>query len=220
MTLALQRTNWRARAGNSCLPLLFWSILLVCSGLVLSGCALTASAPPEKVGLRPAPSRTPTYTVSGRSIIATPGPLNVTVRPLAPEDVLAYFQKHRKKNPFGRMRDDITPFYLRIENRSRDQLTLDSGLTILKDQENRGVAAFDAAELFQTFAENPTLLQAAQKEVITGYLVIAPDRSREGLLVFPAIPKDAKAVFLQITSLYVGPTAFPLIFEFEVVPKE
>ena len=220
MTLALQWTNWRARAGNSCPRLLFWSILLVCSGLVLSGCALTASAPPEKVGLRPAPSRTPTYTVSGRNIIATPGPLTVTVRPLAAEDVLAYFQKHRKKNPFGKMRDDITPFYLRIENRSRDQLTLDSGLTILKDQKNRGVAAFDAAELFQTFAENPTLLQAAQKEVITGYLVIAPDRSREGLLVFPAIPKDAKAVFLQITSLYVGPTAFPLIFEFEVVPKE
>lgn len=78
----------------------------------------------------------------------------------------------------------------------------------------------DAADLLQTFAENPALLQAAQKGVLTGYLVIPADGSREGLLVFPAFPKDAKAIFLQFTSLYVGSTPFPLIFEFEVVPKE
>lgn len=186
----------------------------------MTGCTLFASAPPEKVGLRPAPSRLPTYTVSGRNIIATPGPLTVTVQPLATEDVVAYFKKRRKADPFQKMREDITPFHLRIENRSQHQLTFDPGLAVLKDQDNRGASALDAADLFQTFAERPDLLKAAQQTLLTGYLVIPAERSREGLLVFPAFPKDAKAIFLQITSLYVGPTGFPLIFEFEVIPKE
>lgn len=193
---------------------------LVLSGIVLSGCALVASPPPEKIGLRPAPSRLPAYTVSGRTIIATPGPITVTVQPLSPEDVLAYFQSRPTKvDPFRGAQDRITPFHVRIENRSQHQVTFDPGLTVLKDQENRSASALDADDLFRTFAEKPALLEAAQKGVLTGYVVIAPDQSREGLLVFPAVPNDAKAVFLQFTSLYVGPTAFPLIFQFEVVPK-
>ncbi len=181
---------------------------------------LFASAPPEKVGLRPAPSRLPTYTVSGRNIIATPGPLTVTVRPLAAEDVREYFQRRREEDPLRKMREDIAPFYLRIENRSQHQLTFDPGLAVIKDQDNRGASALDAAEIFQTFAERPALLKTAQQALLTSYLVIPAEGSREGLLVFPAFPKESKAIFLQITSLYVGPTAFPLIFEFEVIPKE
>jgi len=82
------------------------------------------------------------------------------------------------------------------------------------------VAAWDAADLYQTFAEKPALLQAAQRGVFAGYLVVPPDQSREGLLIFPALPKDAKALFLHLGSLYAGPTRYPLIFEFTVVPEE
>lgn len=202
-------------------PFLFSLISLFFSGLVWGGCALVASPPPEKVGLRPAPIRLPTYTVSGRNIIATPGPLTVTVRPLGPEEVLAYFQSRPAKvDPFQGAGDSITPFHVRIENRSQHQVAFDPGLTVLKDQDNRGAAAWGVADLYETFAEKPALLEAAQKGVLIGYVVIAPDQSREGLLVFPAIPRDAKAVFLQFTSLYAGPTAIPLIFQFEVIPKE
>jgi len=202
-------------------PFLWFMTPLLLSGMVFSGCALVASPPPEKVGLRPAPSRLPAYTVSGRTIIATPGPITVAVQPLSPEEVLAYFQSRPAKvDPFQGARDSTTPFHVRIENRSEHQVTFDPGLTVLKDQENRSASALDADNLFRTFAEKPALLEAAQREVLAGYVVIAPDRNREGLLVFPAIPKDAKAVFLQFTSLYVGPAAFPLIFQFEVVPKE
>jgi hypothetical protein len=159
--------------------------------------------------------------VSGRKVIATPGPVTVAVEPLGPDDVLAYFQSRPTKvDPFRYKEGVITPFHVRIENRSQHQVAFDPGLTVLKDQNNRGSAAFDAAELFEAFAEKPALLDAAQKGVLTRYFVIGIDQSREGLMIFPAIPKDAKAVFLQFTSLYVGPTPFPLIFEFEVVPKE
>lgn len=202
-------------------PFLFWLTLLVFSVLVLGACALVASPPPEKVGLRPAPSRLPTYTVSGRNIIATPGPITVTVRPLSPEEVHAYFQRRPTKvDPFQGAGDSITPFHVRIENRSQHQVAFDPGLTVLKDQDNRGASPLDATDLFETFAEKPALFEAAQKGIFAGYVVIAALQNSEGLLVFPAISKESKAVFLQFTSLYVGPTAFPLIFQFEVVPKE
>ena len=117
------------------------------------------------------------------------------------------------------MTDRITPFHLRIENRSQHQVTFDPGLTLLKDEGNRSTVALDANDLYQALGDRPALLQAAQGGVFTGYLVIPSDQHREGLLIFPAYPKDAKALFLQFNSFYAGTTPYPLIFEFEVVPE-
>lgn len=196
-----------------------WLVLL--SGIIVSGCALFAGVPPEKVSLRPSPSRLPTYTVSGQSIIATPGPISVTVRPMIPEEVQRYFRaRPTKLNPFGEMMEKITPFFVRIENRSRHQVAFDPGITILKDEQNRATTAMDPHNLYEAFGDRPDLLQAAQGVVLTSYLVIPAEQSRDGLLIFHAYPKDAKALFLQITSLYAGPVTYPLIFEYTVVPEE
>jgi hypothetical protein len=179
------------------------------------------SAPPERGNIRPLPPRLATYTVSGQTIIAAPGPISVTVRPLTAEEVLGYFRgRPAKVNPFQGMQETITPFFIRIENRVRDQVTFDPGFAALKDQDNRSRTAWDFADLYQAFGEKPGLLKAAQGGVFAGLLVVPPDQSREGLLIFPAIPKDAKALFLHLGLLYVGPTPFPLIFEFTVVPEE
>ncbi len=197
------------------------SWLLTLSTVAGAGCAFLASAPPQYVNLRPAPSRLPTYTVSGQSIIATPGPISVTVQPLMPEEVQRYFgTRPTKVNPFEDLDDAITPFFVRVENRSKDQVAFDPGAVVLKDNEDRPARAWDVADLHETFGEKAQFLQAALKGVLTGYTVIPAEQSREGLLIFPAYPKDAKAVFLQMTSLYAGPTPFPLIFEFSVVPEE
>lgn len=99
-------------------------------------------------------------------------------------------------------------------------MTFDPGLVLLKDQDNRPARAWDAMDLYQAFGEKPSLLQVAQRRVFTGYVAIPTDQSREGLLIFPALPKNAKAILLHFTSLYAGPTAYPLIFEFSVVPEE
>lgn len=117
------------------------------------------------------------------------------------------------------MADKITPFLVRIDNRSPHQVTFDPGLTLLKDEGNRGIVALDANDLYQVMADRPALLQAAQGGMFTGYLVIPPDQHREGLLVFPAHPREAKALFLHFNSFYAGTTPYPLIFEFEVVPE-
>ncbi|MFQ5658300.1 MAG: hypothetical protein ACE5G5_12220 [Candidatus Methylomirabilales bacterium] len=186
----------------------------------MAGCAMFASPPPEKVRLRPAPSRLPTHTVSGRTVIATPGPISVAVRPLDPDEVERYFRRRPTKvNPFLEFEEGMTPFFVRIENRSEHQLTFDPGITTLRDNENRRSTAMGAAELFEIFSENPRLLQAAQRGVFTGYVVVPANRNREGLLLFHPYTKDAKALFLQFTSLYTGTTAYPLMFEFEVVPE-
>ena len=184
------------------------------------GCLFMGPAPPEQGNIRPLPPRLPTYTVSGQAIIAAPGPINATVQPVGPEEVQGYFRSRPPRvNPFQGMQKNITPFLVRIENRARDQVTFEPGLAVLKDQDNRPVAAWDAMDLHQTFGEKPGLLQAAQGGVFAGYVVVPPDQSREGLLIFPALPKDAKALFLHFTSLYAGPTPYPLIFEFTVVPE-
>ncbi len=220
MTLAVRCSRGRERAGRSSPPVLSRWLLLVLPGAVLGGCVFFASPPPEKVRLRPAPSRLPTYTVSGRTVIATPGPISVAVIPADPDEVERYFRRRPPRvNPLREIVDGITPFFVRIENRSQHQVTFDPGLTVLKDNENRSTRALDAADLFEAFADRPQLLQAAQRGVFSGYLVVPPDRKREGLLVLRAYPKDAKALFLQFTSLYAGPTPYPLIFEFEVVPE-
>lgn len=188
---------------------------------VLSGCAFLAPAPPEEVDLRPTPSRLPAYTVSGQTIIATPGPLSVTVEPLIAEQVQGYFRRRAAgTNPFEGIEESITPFFVRVENRSKDQVTFDPSGTVLKDNEDRPAVAWGVAELHETFSDKPQLLNAALKGVLTGYVVIPADETREGLLIFPAYAKDAKALYLQLTSLYAGSTPHPLIFEFTVVPKE
>jgi len=189
--------------------------------MMVGGCLFMGSAPPERGNIRPLPPRLPTYTVSGQAIIADPGPLSVTVQPLSPEEVQGYFRSRPTKvNPFQGMQKDITPFLIRIENRGRDQVTFDPGLVLLKDQDNRPARAWDAMDLHQALSEKPALLQAAQRGVFVGYLAVSPDQSREGLLIFPALPKDAKAILLHFTSLYAGSAAYPLIFEFTVVPEE
>jgi hypothetical protein len=189
--------------------------------LVSGGCAFLASAPPENVDLRPAPSRIPTYTVSGQTIIATPGPVSVATEPLVADQVQRYFRgRPTRVNPFQEFEGEITAFFVRIENRSKDQAVFDPGAAILKDDEDRSARAWGIAELHEIFSDRPQLLQAALKGVITSYLVIPAEKSQEGLLIFPAFAKDAKAVFLQLTSLYAGPTPTPLIFEFTVVPEK
>jgi hypothetical protein len=194
--------------------------LIALGAALLGGCVLLTSAPPENVSLRPVAPRLPTYTVSGLTIIASPGPISVVVRPVGPEEVHAYFRSRPARvNPFQGMQDRITPFLVRIENRSRDQVTFDPGLAVLKDDDDRPANAWDAADLFDTLADRPGLLQVAQTAVFTNYLVVHAEQNREGLLIFPAFPKDAKALFLHLTSLYAGPTPYPLIFEFSVVPE-
>lgn len=140
---------------------------------------------------------------------------------MVPEEVQGYFRtRPTKVNPFEEIEEAITPFFVRIENRSRDQVAFDPGGASLKDNEDRSARAWGVSELHETFGDQPQLLRAALNGVLTSYVVIPAEKSREGLLIFPAYAKDAKALFFQLTSLYAGPTAYPLLFELTVVPEE
>lgn len=173
--------------------------------------------------LRPGPQRQPTLQAQGDLIIATLGGATVTVEPLTEKGLDAYYARRPTLlNPFKilpKKTKGLLAFILRIQNVGRDRVNFDPGQAVLVDQQDRRSAALSYDELYSLFSEHresAKALRALDETVLTNLLVVPPKLDREGLLLFPPLDADAKAVILEVGSFYIGSAEQLLLFEFEV----
>ncbi|MDE2180948.1 MAG: hypothetical protein KGJ40_08900 [candidate division NC10 bacterium] len=196
----------------------FFLLLIVVS---LTACASVLKGERTLI-LRPGPQRLPTLRAQGELVIATLGGATVTVEPLTDKELDAYYARRPTLvNPFTlRPKGTTRPlaFILRIQNVGRDRINFDPGQAVLVDQQNRRSAAFSYDELYGLLAEqrnSAKALQAVEETVLTKLLMVPPQLDREGLLLFPPLDPEAKAVILEVGSFYIGSAEQLLLFEFE-----
>jgi hypothetical protein len=195
----------------------FFSLLAAMS---LTACA---SVPKGEPVLRPAPQRLPNMRPQGDLVIATLQGAAVTVQPLTPEGLDAYYSRRPSvANPFKMLPSGAKrplAFIVRIQNLGRDRVNFDPSQALLVDQQDRRSAAFSYDELYSVFSEidQPArALQALDETILTKFLVIPPKIDRAGLLLFPPPGPEAKAVILDMGSFYIGSVEQLLLFEFEI----
>ena len=193
------------------LPLLFTSV---------SGCA---SAPTGEATLRPGPQRLPYLQTQGDLVIATLQGVTVTVQPLTPKELDAYYlRRPALVNPFKtlpKLAKRPLAFIVRIQNQGRDRVTFDPGQALMIDQQNHRTTPLSYDELYSIFSEGnqpDQALQAIQEIVLTNLLVIPPKLDRQGLLLFPLPEPRTKSLILEMGSFYIGSAEQLLLFEFEV----
>jgi hypothetical protein len=182
-----------------------------------------ASGPTGKARLRPGPQRLPHLQTQGDLVIAVLKGVAITVQPLTPQGLDAYYSRRPAlENPFKNLLDaNQRPlaFAVRIQNQGQERITFDPSQSQLVDQRDHKVNAITYDELHGVFSEvdqSAKALQSLQETVLTNFLVVPPKLDREGLLLFPPANPDAKTVILRLDSFYVGSAVQLLLFEFEV----
>lgn len=195
----------------------FFSLLIA---VALTACASGRSG---EFTLRPGPQRLPALRAQGDLVIATLTGATVTVEPLTEQGLDAYYARRPTlPNPFKIVPQKIKnplAFIFRIQNVGRDRVHFDPSQVVLVDQQHRRAPAFSYDELYGLFAEHRAsarAMRALEETVLTGYLVVPPKLEREGLLLFPSPDPAAKALILEVGSLYLGSIEQLLLFEFEV----
>jgi hypothetical protein len=190
--------------------------------------AACASGPSGEAMLRPGPQRLPTMRAQGDLIIATLQGATMTVQPLNPQELDAYYlRRPALVNPFKTLPKFTSrplAFIVRIQNLGRERISFDPSQALLEDQEGHRMAAFSYDELYSTFSEGDEparALRALEETILTNYTIVPPKLDREGLLLFPPLQPDAKALILELSSFYIGSAEQLLLFEFQVlrVPK-
>ncbi|MCI0410693.1 MAG: hypothetical protein L0191_19395 [Acidobacteria bacterium] len=193
---------------------------------LLTAAALAActSGPSGEARLRPGPQRLPHLQAQGDLVIAALKGVAITVQPLTPEGLDAYYsERPALLNPFK-----ITPdtkqrplaFIVRIQNQGQERVVFDPSQVQLADQRDRRTNAIPYDELYGTLSESEQsakALQALQDTVFINLLVVPPKLDREGLLLFPPPDPEAKALILHMYSFYIGSAAQLLLFEFQVL---
>ena len=174
--------------------------------------------------LRPGPQRLPTLRAQGDLVIATLQGAAMTVQPLSAEGLDAYYLRRPALiNPFKTLPKSMNrplAFIVRIQNLGRERINFDPSQALLEDQERHRMAALSYDELYSVFSEGAQparALQALEETVLTNYTVVPPKLDREGLLLFPPLQPDAKAIILELSSFYIGSAEQLLLFEFEVL---
>jgi hypothetical protein len=200
-------------------PLARLFILLMATTL-----AACASGPSGEAMLRPGPQHLPALRAQGDLIIATLQGAAMTVQPLGPEGLDAYYLRRPALiNPFKTLPKSTNrplAFIVRIQNLGRERISFDPSQALLEDQERHRMAVLSYDELYSAFSEGDEpakALQALEETVLTNYIVIPPKLDREGLLLFPPPQPDAKAFVLELSSFYIGSAEQLLLFEFEVL---
>jgi hypothetical protein len=190
--------------------------------LVLTSLVACASRPTGEPGLRPGPQRLPHLQAQGDRVIASLDGATVTVQPMTPRALDAYFSQRVGANPFTagpKVTDSPMAFVVRIQNRGRDRINFDPSQTFLIDQQNHRTAAMPYDELYSIFSESKErgrAMQVLDEAVLTAFLVVPPQIDRAGLLLFPPPVPEAKTLILDMGSFYIGSTSQLLLFEFEV----
>ncbi len=185
--------------------------------------AACASAPRGKPTLRPGPQRLPHLQAQGDLVIAALKSVAITVQPLTPEGLDAYYSRRPALlNPFKSLSDPSQrplAFIVRIQNQGRERVVFDPSQVQLADQRERRVNAIPYDELYGLLSESEQsakALQALQETMFINLLVVPPKLDREGLLLFPPPDPEAKALILHMYSFYIGSAAQLLLFEFVI----
>lgn len=197
-------------------------LTLLALGL-LQGCLLLTPADrPVRLALEPAAVQPAPYlTVLGDEIVATLSGVSLGIR-YADEEGLDRFYRRRyqlEKNPLRGMLEQFTFFYIKVQNRSRRQVAFDPLQVHLVDQKGQRLLPVDYTELYRQIGslEGATEVERALRgSLLSSYVVVTPNQEKEGLLLFRRYAGDAKALFLQFTSLYIGGTPQSLLFQFRV----
>ncbi|MBZ0169837.1 hypothetical protein MELA_02573 [Candidatus Methylomirabilis lanthanidiphila] len=191
--------------------------------IVVVSLAACASGRSGESALRPGVQRLPTLRAQGDLIIATLPGATVTVEPLTPKGLEAYYTRRTTlPDPFKifpRRTKGLLAFILRIQNVGQDRINFDPGQAALVDQQDRRLAAISYDELYSLFSEkgeSAKVLRVFEETVLTSYIVVPPKLDREGLLLFPSLDPAAKAVILELGSFYIGSAEQLLLFEFEI----
>lgn len=204
---------------------LYWNgpLARFVSLLLIITCTACVSAPSGEMTLRPGPQRVPALRAQGDLIIATLAGATLTVEPLTPQGLDAYYARRPALvNPFKVLpKGTKAPlaFILRIQNVGLDRINFDPGQALLTDQQGRRSQAFSYDELYSLVAglgESAKILRALDETVLSNLLVVPPRHDRDGLLLFPPLDSAVKMMILTVGSFYVGPTEQLMLFEFEV----
>jgi len=193
--------------------------------VLLAACA-TSPAPSKVRLLRPGPQSLPANTVTGELIIAQLEGATVSIRALSWEALQRFYGGQRDlANPFADLPAGAprpTAFLLDLRNDSPDPLSFDPTAARLVDQEGRRQGALDYPALYASLAglEGGTArLRAVQRTVLTSTVVVPPGGERQGLLLFPELAAGARAVLVDLASLYRGSAPQLLVFQFLVVEE-
>jgi len=191
----------------------------------LAACTSSPALPKARL-LRPGPQTLPLNTVSGELVIAELDRATATVRALSWAALQRYYEAKRDLvNPFADLPAEAprpTAFLLHLGNDSPDPLSFDPTTARLADQEGRRLATLDYPALHAFLAETERgteRLQAVQRTVLTATVVVPPGGQRQGLLLFPELPAGARAVLVDLGSLYRGSAPQFVVFQFLVVEE-
>ncbi len=192
--------------------------------LLLAGCATGTAQRTAQVTLRPGPQQPPTHQVVGEAIVASLRGVSVTVRWLPQVAVESYYaSRPGLVSPWPRdLWKDAPPtvFLLRVRNLTRDEVQFDPGLAGLATQDGQRERAVPYEELYMRLAETEDpepRLRSLQATLFSRFIVVQPGGQREGILLFPTLPLEAKHLHLELASFFVGGKNAPGRFEFQVL---
>ena len=193
--------------------------------ILLAACA-TRPAPPKARLLRPGPQSLPVNTVTGELIIAQLERATVSIRALSWDALGRYYGGRRDLvNPFADLPAGAprpAAFLLHLRNDSSDPLSFDPTAARLADQEGRRQGPLDYPALYAFLAGlegGAGRLRAVQRTVLTATVTVSPGGERQGLLLFSELPAEARAVLVDLASVYRGSAPQLVVFQFLVVEE-
>lgn len=200
-------------------------LFLVGLSVLLAACATTADRPKGRF-LSPAPQSLPSNTVTGDLIIAQLERATVSLRALSWEALQRFYGAQRDLvNPFADLpagKPRPTAFVLHLRNDSSDALSFDPTAATLADQEGRRQPPLDYPALYDTLHSlegGAERLRAIQRTVLTATVIVSPGGERRGLLLFPELRAEARAVLVDLAGLYRGSAPQLLVFQFLVIDQ-
>ncbi len=169
----------------------------------------------------------PNLLVVGDAVVASLSGATVTVQWLSAATVERYYaDRPGLTYPWSReswKQLSPTVFLVRMRNQTREEVQFDPGLAALVSQAGRRERPIPYEDMYMRLSEEkdarPRLL-SLQATLLSRFVVLAPGGQREGLLVFPALDRDAKHLILEFSSFYVGGRNNPGLFEFQVLRKK
>ena len=193
-------------------------------GVFLSSCAAGPAAGPPL--LRPGGQQIPLNQVSGDVILSTFEGASVTVQFLSLSQVDRYYRERGASvNPIHLLRyapPGPVVFRFRFVNQGRDPLHVDPTHLSLTDQDGKGRSSLAYEDMYLKFSDGDLLalaLPPLRDTVFTTSFTLPPKSEKEGLVVFPPLDTEAKALLLELASFYVGSRPQPLLYEFVVTRK-
>ncbi len=192
-------------------------------GFLVAGCV---SGPGREALLRPGPQPLQNSRTIGGRIVYSEKDLTLVVEWLSPEAVGQYYKSRPGLvNPFEAIPSPSSKplaFRVKLENHGQEMVYFDPQQVSLTDQERLRTFPLRYEDFYLQLTgekKQPGVLPSLQASIFSGYVALPPKKEREGLLLFPELSPRAKTLLLELSSLYIGAEAKPLLFTFDVVRK-